>query len=113
MHSFKFWDDWLPGYRRTFQVTGFLLIVLFILLLVSIARDPGPTVTWQTIQEREVTEEVVHRFQSGPFALQVPAENTSYSRSFWVVISLFQEWPVYAYLLLHVHWLYVAAHRAF
>src|SRR5688500_15426484 len=99
MHSFKFWDDWLPGYRITFQVTGLLLIALTVALLISIARNPGPTVTWQTVQEREVTEEIVHRFQTGPFALQVPAENTIIFERYLGSDFAFQEWPVYPYLI--------------
>lgn len=97
--NFKFWRDWLPGYRLAFQVIGVLLIVLSILLIISIARNPAPTVTWETIQEREVSEKIVHEFQTGPFALQVPAENTIIFEKWMGSDFAFQEWPVYAYFV--------------
>jgi tetratricopeptide (TPR) repeat protein len=97
--NFKFWNDWLPGYRIAFQITGALLIILTALLLISIARNPGPTVTWESVQEREVSEKIVHEFQTGPFALQVPAENTIIFEKLLGSDFAFQEWPVYAYFV--------------
>ncbi len=98
MENFKFWDNWELGLQRSFKFYGITLFAVAIFLFVAAWRSPAPTITWQYLQERETTEKPVHQFQTGPFSLQVSADNTIIfekllGNEIWV-----QTWPVYVYL---------------
>ncbi len=75
MYSIQFWKSWHVVYQRIFWVTASLLLLSLLFLWYSYFQSPGPTLTWQYIQEQELLEVPVHRFQTGLFELTIQADN--------------------------------------
>ncbi len=98
MYSIRFWENWVPEFNQPFKFFGLAIIVLTIFLMWAVWISPAPTVTWQFWQEREVTEVPVHQFQTGPFSLQVSADNIVLFENLLGNDFDIQTWPVYLYL---------------
>jgi hypothetical protein len=98
MESIKFWENWEPGFQRAFKFFGVVVLTLSIALLIAAWRSPAPSISWQYLQEREVGEKLIHQFQTGPFALQVAADNIVLTEKLLGNEFTFQIWPVYVYL---------------
>lgn len=75
MNKLNFWADWQPGFKNPFRIFGLLGLVLALLVVISAWLTPFPAIGWDTLQQREAHETVVHQFSTGPFDLSVKAES--------------------------------------
>lgn len=75
MYSIQFWKFWPIVYQRLFWAITSLLIFSLLFLWFSFFQSPAPTLTWQYIQEQELLEVPIHRFQTGLFELTIKGNN--------------------------------------
>lgn len=73
--SILFWLDWPRPHRIIFLLTLAGLCLAITAMWWSYSQTPGPTFTLQTIQDAELLEIPVHRFQKGIFELAVVGNN--------------------------------------
>jgi hypothetical protein len=98
MERIHFWQEWQSGYKTPFKIFGIALGALILMVIVAMWRSPAPTVTWQFIQEREAIEKVVHQFQTGPFTLQVQADNVVLFEKLLGNEWRIESWPAYLFV---------------
>jgi hypothetical protein len=74
------------------------MIILVLAFFIAAWRSPAPTITWSYFQEREIIDKPVHQFQTGPFSLQVIADNMVLTEKLAGNEFVFQVWPAYLFL---------------
>ncbi|HYG17741.1 MAG TPA: hypothetical protein VD816_02385 [Ohtaekwangia sp.] len=75
MQSFFFWRDWPKDLRWVWYGLAALFLFALIFLWFSYFMGTDQVIHWDTIQEQKAIETTVHRFQLGPFHLDIPADS--------------------------------------
>jgi len=75
MHILQFWKTWPPVYKRLWSIIALILLASLAFTLISLAKQPAPTFTWQQLRDLQRQQIPVRTVDVGGIDLTVETEN--------------------------------------